>query len=65
MSIETEDEYKAALKRVDEIFDADLGSAEGAELNVLVDAIMVYESIHYPIAVATPEAIEALLKDNN
>lgn len=64
-TIETEDEYKAALERLDVIFDADLGSAEGAELNALVDAIMAYEAIHHPIAPATPEAIEALLKDNN
>ena len=64
-SIETEDEYKAALKRLNEIFDADLGSAEGAELNALVDAIMAYEAIHYPISNVTIDGLEDLLNNNN
>ena len=47
--IRTEEDYEAALARVDEIFDAKLGTTEGDELDVLTDLILVYEDKHYPI----------------
>ena len=45
----TEQEYEAALKRVDELMDAELGTLEGEELDVLVDLVEAYESRHVPI----------------
>jgi HTH-type transcriptional regulator/antitoxin HigA len=42
-SIETEQQYEAALARVDKIFDAESGTPEGDELVALVTAIELYE----------------------
>ena len=57
-SIRTEQEYETALKRVDELMDADLGTPEGEELDVLVDLIEAYESRHVPMGY--PSAVEAI-----
>ena len=54
----TEQEYEAALKRVDELMDAELGTLEGEELDVLVDLVEAYESRHVPIGY--PSAVEAI-----
>ena len=47
--IRTEADYEAALARVDEIFEAEHGSLEGKELDVLVDLIEFYESKNFPM----------------
>lgn len=47
--IRTEADYEAALARVDEIFEAEHGSLEGRELDVLVDLVEFYESKHFPM----------------
>ena len=47
--IRTEKEYEAALDRIDELMDAELGSPEGDELDVLVDLVELYESKHEPM----------------
>lgn len=57
-SIRTEQEYEAALTRVDELMDAELGTPEGEELDVLVDLIEAYESRHVPMGY--PSAVEAI-----
>ena len=56
--IRTEEDYEAALARADEIFDAQLGSAEGDELDVLADPIVMYEDRRYPIG--PPSLLEAI-----
>ena len=56
--IRTEEDYQAALARVDEIFQAKLGTPEGDELDVLTDLIVVYEDKHYPIG--PPSLIQVL-----
>jgi HTH-type transcriptional regulator/antitoxin HigA len=45
--IKTEKDYNQALERLETIFDAKLGSAEGDELEVLGILIDQYESEHY------------------
>ena len=58
-SIRTEEEYEAALARLDEIFDAEAGSAEDEELDDLADLVESYEDKHYPIGMPDPvSAIE-------
>ena len=58
-SIRTEEEYEAALARIDEIFDAEMGTAEGEELDELADLVESYEDKHYPIGLPDPiSAIE-------
>ena len=47
--IRTEKEYEAALARIDELMDAEFGSPEGDELDVLVDLVELYESKHEPM----------------
>lgn len=56
--IKTEKDYNQALERLETIFDAKLGSAEGDELEVLGILIEQYESEHFPISL--PDPIEAI-----
>ena len=52
--IRTEEDYDAALERAWEIFQADIGSPEGEELERLVTLIEAYEDEHYPIGLPSP-----------
>jgi len=56
--IKTEEGYQQALKRLEIIFDADLGTSEGDELDLLSLLIDNYEKIHCPIDL--PDPIEAI-----
>ena len=56
--IKTENDYNQALERLETIFDAKLGSAEGDELEVLAILIDQYENEHFPIGL--PDPIEAI-----
>jgi HTH-type transcriptional regulator/antitoxin HigA len=56
--IKTEEGYKQALKRLEVIFDAELETAEGDELDLLSLLIDNYEKIHYPMEL--PDPIEAI-----
>ena len=54
--IRTEKEYETALARIDELMDAEFGSPEGDELDVLVDLVELYESKHEPMGYPSPLA---------
>ena len=54
--IRTEADYAAALARVEELMDAELGTPEGEQLNTLADLVERYESRHLPIAQPSPPA---------
>ena len=56
--IRTEEDYEAALARVDDIFQAKSGTLEGDELDILADLIEAYEDMHYPIG--HPSLIEEI-----
>ena len=56
--IKTEQDYNQALKRLEIIFDAEKGSKEGDELEVLVILIEKYEDDYFPIDL--PDPIEAI-----
>ena len=56
--IKTEQDYKNALKRLDEIFDARIGTIESDEADILGLLIDEYEKKHYPIE--APDPIEAI-----
>lgn len=56
--IKTEEEYNIALNRLETIFDAQVGTPEGDELELLSLLIDNYEKIHYPIDL--PDPIEAI-----
>ncbi|HEX5667305.1 MAG TPA: helix-turn-helix domain-containing protein [Chitinophagaceae bacterium] len=56
--IKTKKDYKAALVRMEQIFDAKAGTAEGDELEVLGILIEKYENEHFPVEL--PDPIEAI-----
>jgi HTH-type transcriptional regulator/antitoxin HigA len=56
--IKTEEEYRLALKRLELIFDAKIGTPESDEADVLGLLIDEYEKKHYPIE--APDPIEAI-----
>lgn len=56
--IRTEDDYAAAMARIDELWGAETGSPAGDELEVLAVLIGKYEDEHYPMPPSDP--IEAI-----
>jgi HTH-type transcriptional regulator / antitoxin HigA len=56
--IKTEVDYRLALKRLDVIFDAAIGTPESDEADILGLMIDEYEKKHYPIE--SPDPIEAI-----
>jgi HTH-type transcriptional regulator / antitoxin HigA len=56
--IKTDADYRAALKRLEEIFDANFGTPESDELEILGLMVDDYENKHYPIE--APDPIEAI-----
>jgi HTH-type transcriptional regulator/antitoxin HigA len=64
--IKTETDYRASLKRLDEIFDAKLGTLESDELEILGLMVDDYENKHYPIDAPDPiEAIKIRMEEMN
>ncbi|MBK8516031.1 MAG: transcriptional regulator [Saprospiraceae bacterium] len=56
--LKTEKDYREALKRMEEIFDAEIGSLDSDEADILGMMIDEYEKKHYHIE--TPDPIEAI-----
>lgn len=56
--IKTENDYNQALERLEVVFDAKKGTAEGDELELLSILIEQYENTHFPIDL--PDPIEAI-----
>jgi len=56
--IRTESDYQSALQRLEEIFNAPIGTLESDEADILGLMIDEYEKKHYPID--TPDPIEAI-----
>lgn len=56
--IKTDSEYREALNRLDEIFDAKIGTPESDEADILGIIVDEYEKKHFPIG--TPDPIEAI-----
>lgn len=57
-AIKTEQDYNQALKRLEEIFHAEIDTPEGDEAEVLSILIEKYEDENYPIGM--PDPIEAI-----
>src|SRR5713226_7874676 len=61
--IRTEQDYQAALRRVEALWDCKAGSAECDELDVLATLVDAYEREHYPVDLPNPiEAIKFRLE---
>jgi HTH-type transcriptional regulator / antitoxin HigA len=55
-AIHTEQDYEAALTRIDALMDAEPGTPEGDELDVLADLVEHYEDKRVPMGFPTPIA---------
>jgi HTH-type transcriptional regulator / antitoxin HigA len=53
-AIRTETDYEAAMARIDELMDAEAGTSEGEELDVLTDLVELYEAKHVPMGFPSP-----------
>ncbi len=56
--IKTEADYRLLLKRLENVFDAPIGSQESDEADIIALIIDDYENKHYPID--APDPIEAI-----
>ncbi|MBN2484415.1 MAG: hypothetical protein JXB34_00430 [Bacteroidales bacterium] len=56
--IKSENDYRLALKRLEEVFDAKIGTLESDEADILGLMVDEYEKKHYPIE--APDPIEAI-----
>ena len=56
--IRTEADYQAALARMDALMDAEAGTAEGEELDILADLVEHYEEKREPLGY--PDAVSAI-----
>jgi HTH-type transcriptional regulator/antitoxin HigA len=56
--IKTKEDYQVALKRMEQLFDAPIGTIESDEADVLAVLLDDYEKKHFPIA--SPDPIEAI-----
>jgi HTH-type transcriptional regulator/antitoxin HigA len=56
--IRTEEDYESACRRIDEIFQAEPGSKEEEELDILATLVDAYEEEHFPLG--KPHPIEAI-----
>lgn len=56
--IKSENDYRLALKRLEEIFDAKIGTLESDEADILGLMVDEFEKKHYPIE--APDPIEAI-----
>jgi HTH-type transcriptional regulator/antitoxin HigA len=61
--IRTKADYRAALKEVERLWDAEPGTPDGDVVDVLATLIEVYEAEHFPIAAPDPiAAIEFMME---
>ena len=64
--IKNEKDYNLALKRLDEIFDARIGTPESDEADILGLMVDEYEKKHYPLEAPDPiEAIKIRMEELN
>lgn len=56
--IKTEEDYTAAISRIEELWGAKKDTQQGDELDLLVTLVESYELKHYPIA--PPDPIDAI-----
>ncbi len=62
--IRTEEDYEAACWRIDEIFQAEPGTPEDDELEILATLVEKYEEERFPIGIPHPvEAIKIRMED--
>lgn len=64
--LKTETDYNEALKRIEELFDAEQGTPEADELELLAALVELYEQEHFPIEAPDPvSAIKFRMEQEN
>ncbi len=64
--LKTENDYNEALKRIEELFDAEPGTPEADELELLAALVELYEQEHFPIEAPDPvSAIKFRMEQEN
>lgn len=53
-SIRTQEDYEAACRRIDEMFQAEQGTLEDEELEILITLVNAYEEKRFPIDMEAP-----------
>jgi HTH-type transcriptional regulator/antitoxin HigA len=56
--VKTENDYQAALKEIERLFNAKQNTPNGDKLDILTTLVREYEEQHYPIDL--PDAVDAL-----
>ena len=56
--VKTDQDYEAALDRIEDLWGAEPGTCEGDELDVLLTLVTAYENKNHPVP--TPSPIEAI-----
>jgi len=56
--IKNEDDYDKALSRIEQLMDAESGTTEMEELELLTALVEMYEELHFPIS--QPDPIDAI-----
>ena len=59
--IKTETDYKTALRKIEQLMEADLNTPDGDTLDVLTTLVEAYEEKYYPVE--PPDPIEAILHE--
>ena len=59
--IKTETDYKTALRKIEQLMEADLNTPDGDKLDVLTTLVEAYEEKYYPVE--PPDPIEAILHE--
>ncbi len=47
--IRNEEDYRATLKEIESLMDAELGTPKGGRLDILVTLVEAYERRHFPL----------------
>ena len=64
--LKSETDYNEALKRIEELFDAEQGTPEADELELLAALVELYEQEHFPIEAPDPiSAIKFRMEQEN
>ena len=56
--IKTKKDYRAALKEIESLMDARIGTPQGDRLDILATLVEAYERNHFPMEL--PDAVEAI-----
>ena len=62
-TISNETDHSAALKKIEQLWNAEPGSPQDHMLIDLVEAVEKWEEEHYPIEPPTPEAVAQFRKE--